>query len=241
LKNELQKNIIESDAYVFDFLHTLVDVNKDRSEWWKTIKEMGFDCNKDLQVIWETNAFDGSETPSLISSPTYDEWKSQNIYSLVQMSGVPNSLLDDITKKLLEIDKIWNVESTSGSIELLAFLKKQGKKVGVCSNWDYSLNNYLLQTKLPSFDATVTSAEVGARKPHRIPFITICDKLCVSPTKATIIGDSWTADIIGALRVGLNPIWINKNKFVNPLPKLVMDFPNLEDLLIWFKGELEYK
>lgn len=234
---ELQKNIIASDAYIFDFLHTLVDVNKDRPELWETIKGMGFDCNKELQKIWELNAFDGSETPSFISSPTYDEWKSQNIYSLAKMSGVPNYLLDDVTKKLIEKDKIWAVEFTGGAIELLTFLKKQGKKIGICSNWDYSLDNYLLQAKLPKFDAVVTSAEVGARKPHQIPFVTICERLSVSPEKATLIGDSWTADIVGALRVGLNPIWINKIKFINPLPALVMDFSNLEDLLIWLKRE----
>jgi putative hydrolase of the HAD superfamily len=102
-------------------------------------------------------------------------------------------------------------------VDLVGRLRERGLRVGVCSNWDYDLEPYLAAAGLPSFDAVVTSREVGARKPHPEPFEEVAHRLGVSTSAIVFIGDSRNADIAGALRVGMSAMWLDgKNETLLP-------------------------
>ena len=53
-------------------------------------------------------------------------------------------------------------------------------------------------------DALVVSEQAGVSKPDPAIFQIALDRLAVSPAEAVMIGDSWTADIVGRARRG-NP------------------------------------
>lgn len=91
------------------------------------------------------------------------------------------------------------------------------------------------RAELLHFDAITISWQVGARKPNAAIFHDICSKLDMRPAEAVHIGDSWSADVVGAIRVGLMPVWIHREAATNQLPHHVAAFETLQA----FKSELE--
>ncbi|HEV3484500.1 MAG TPA: HAD-IA family hydrolase [Vicinamibacterales bacterium] len=65
-------------------------------------------------------------------------------------------------------------------------------------------------------DALVVSEEVGVSKPHPKIFEVALDRVGVRADEAVMIGDSWSADIAGALAVGIRPIWFNRHRQARP-------------------------
>lgn len=234
-KNRILENkIFGAEAFVFDFFKTLVEVDIDTPEMWETLNNMGFQCFHELQKVWESDAFDGSTTPSKSSNPDYRSWRYDNLRSFVLSSGVPNINVDVITKLLIDIDRTWTVKPILYANDLLMVLKKANKMIGLCSNWDYELEPYINQAGFCGFDAVTSSAVIGARKPNRILFEETCNYLNISPLKAVFIGDNWSTDIVGAIRVGMTPVWIKGgNKKKNPLPEIVLDFENIGEFYKW--------
>lgn len=62
------------------------------------------------------------------------------------------------------------------------------------------------------FDTTLISGEVGIGKPDCRIFKMALNTLAASPSEAVMVGDSLTRDILGAQRVGLKGIWLNRSR-----------------------------
>ena len=71
-------------------------------------------------------------------------------------------------------------------------------------------------------DALIVSEEVGLSKPHPRIFQVALDRLRVRAGEAVMIGDSWSADIVGARGVGIRPIWFNRNRQPRPEPDVAV-------------------
>lgn len=80
------------------------------------------------------------------------------------------------------------------------------------------------------FKCLVTSEEVGCEKPDRRFFKAACRMARCRPEEAIVIGDSWTADILGARRAGLRAIYIHPGPFSKSLPRGVLRASSLEDI-----------
>ncbi|HYT74441.1 MAG TPA: HAD-IA family hydrolase [Vicinamibacterales bacterium] len=65
-------------------------------------------------------------------------------------------------------------------------------------------------------DALVVSEEAGIAKPDPAIFHIALERLGVSALDAVMIGDSWSADVVGATRAGIRAIWFNP--FRKPMP-----------------------
>lgn len=57
-----------------------------------------------------------------------------------------------------------------------------------------------------------TPAGSGKRKPDASRFEAVNTKLQVAPNRCVMVGDSWSRDIDGALRVGWRAVWINSSE-----------------------------
>ena len=66
-------------------------------------------------------------------------------------------------------------------------------------------------------DALIVSEEAGVSKPDPAIFTIALDRLGAAAGDAVMIGDSWTADIEGALAAGVRAIWFNR--FQRPRPR----------------------
>jgi HAD superfamily hydrolase (TIGR01549 family) len=73
----------------------------------------------------------------------------------------------------------------------------------------------------PLIDGLVVSEAVGAAKPDRRIFEAALAAADAPPERAVMLGDSWGSDIVGALGVGVRPVWFNRFSLPRPGPPLV--------------------
>jgi len=87
--------------------------------------------------------------------------------------------------------------------------------LGVISNWNLTreLDDVLEKHGLLSyFDCTISSKDIGYEKPHPNIFSYILEKMCLMPSEAYYVGDSYIEDVLGALNMGINPIYVTRTQ-----------------------------
>lgn len=89
--------------------------------------------------------------------------------------------------------------------------KKLGKIVGIVSNWDSRLFGICEGLGLkPYLDFILASAVVGSAKPHPRIFQEALKQARVLPEEALHIGDSLQDDVLGAQKVGIKAIFLDR-------------------------------
>lgn len=107
--------------------------------------------------------------------------------------------------------------AVEGAADLVAAVRRRAR-VGVVSN------NLIEETRdklrfcriAPLVDAVVVSGDEGISKPDPRIFGIALQRLGVAPEQAVMFGDSWAADIVGAARAGIRPIWFNPRRRPRP-------------------------
>ena len=95
---------------------------------------------------------------------------------------------------------------------ILDKLRKDGYKLGLLSNGDaksqYDKINYC---KLPEeFDEIIVTGDYGISKPNPEIFKIMANKLGVKPEECIYIGDTFSTDILGAIKANMIPVWITQ-------------------------------
>ncbi|MBI3306845.1 MAG: HAD-IA family hydrolase [Candidatus Omnitrophica bacterium] len=119
---------------------------------------------------------------------------------------------------------------------VLAELKKQGKKLGIVSNWDSRLFKLCSGLGLEKyFDFVIASAVFGAAKPSPKIFEEALKKAGVLPHEAVHVGDSLEDDIHGAKRLGIEAVLIDRSVSGKPRDREkflhIKTITHLEELL----------
>jgi HAD superfamily hydrolase (TIGR01549 family) len=86
---------------------------------------------------------------------------------------------------------------------------------------------FLQMTEL--VDALITSEDVGVPKPDPRIFHAALQQLEARPEETVLVGDNWHADVLGALAVGIRPLWLNRLGTPRPLAA-VAEITSLEPL-----------
>ena len=90
-------------------------------------------------------------------------------------------------------------------------LAAAGIRMAVVSNWLWGGPELLHDLELARhFEALVISARVGYQKPHAGIFEHALEVMGVAPGRAVHVGDNYQADVVGARRVGITPILIDR-------------------------------
>ena len=77
----------------------------------------------------------------------------------------------------------------------------------------------LIQSGLKKyFDKVIISEEVGAQKPHRKIFEHAVKSMNAPKKKSLMIGDSWDADIVGAMQFGMDQVYYSPITHKIPVP-----------------------
>jgi FMN phosphatase YigB (HAD superfamily) len=79
--------------------------------------------------------------------------------------------------------------------------KDQGVKVAVLTNGNANLTTCPVLGQYVSM--TIGAGEVGAMKPSPVPFVAMCQKAGVVPSRMLFVGDSYENDVLGAAKVGI--------------------------------------
>ena len=64
------------------------------------------------------------------------------------------------------------------------------------------------------------SEDAGVSKPDPGIFMMALDALGTPPAEAVMVGDSWSADVIGARAAGIRAVWFNPHRLPSPEPGL---------------------
>ncbi len=124
----------------------------------------------------------------------------------------------------------------SGVVEILDFLKSNGKKIALASSTRrQTVINQLRDAKiLDYFDEVITGDMVTKSKPEPDIFLLACEKIGVEPNRAYAIEDSYNG-IRAAYRGGLKPIMVPDllpaNREMREMAEAVID--SLDDVVIY--------
>lgn len=96
-----------------------------------------------------------------------------------------------------------------GALDVLAELKRQGKRIGIVSNWDERLFHLCNGMEIDRHvDFILASTVVGTSKPGARIFEEALSRAGVDAHRSVHVGDSLEDDVLGAHRVGIQPIWL---------------------------------
>jgi putative hydrolase of the HAD superfamily len=99
-------------------------------------------------------------------------------------------------------------------VAVLAELRAHRVTLAICSNWDWDLTEAVEGAGLSSaVDLIVSSAWVGARKPHPRIYRHMLDELAIDPDEAVFIGDTWACDVAGPRETGMRAVYLRRSHF----------------------------
>ena len=131
------------------------------------------------------------------------------------------------------------MEGARAAIDGVAAL---GLRCAVVSNSDGRAEWHLEHTGTrEGLEFVIDSAIVGVEKPDPRIFQIALDRLGCRRDEVVMVGDSWPADVAGAIAAGIRPIWFNPLRKPRPEPSIAVDeihaLEPIEDALrVIFKG-----
>jgi FMN hydrolase / 5-amino-6-(5-phospho-D-ribitylamino)uracil phosphatase len=109
-----------------------------------------------------------------------------------------------------------------GMIELVRDLKSRGIPVAVISNSEGRLAELVAELNWSdAFDVVVDSGRLGIDKPDPRIFAHAGEALAVSLGDLLHVGDSWEADVLGAVAAGASAVWFDGRHRARALPENV--------------------
>lgn len=114
------------------------------------------------------------------------------------------------------ITELWNSQNSApvaikGALEAVSALKSRGFEIGLLSDiWSpyYAGVEKAIPEIIAAADSIVLSYKTGIRKPAKDNFLRSLSELGVQPNEAVMIGDTYTHDILPALQLGMNAVWV---------------------------------
>jgi putative hydrolase of the HAD superfamily len=120
--------------------------------------------------------------------------------------------------------------------QLLAELRSNGIRLGLLSNTEAIVTRFDLERLRlgDSFDAVVLSSEAGTEKPSTDIYRAAMEQLRVGPDESVMVGDNWSTDVEGALRVGMRALHLDQKAasgaITVPADRVVSVHPDLASI-----------
>jgi putative hydrolase of the HAD superfamily len=148
-----------------------------------------------------------------------DEARIERFRRLLAQSGV--SADDDLLARIAAGYRRSYLDARApidGARDLLAALEGRVKIGVVSNNLLEEQREKMRHCGLDAYvDALIVSEEAGVSKPDPAIFAIALERVGAAAGDAVMIGDSWAADIQGAIAAGVRAIWFNR--FNRPLPR----------------------
>jgi putative hydrolase of the HAD superfamily len=199
-------------AVIFDFYNTLAESPAWGPSWQEMVAEIGFDLPADVQDRWWNDGVDGIEHDEHSQSRDhYVAWQQLRLRGMLDECGVPAASQDVLIERARAIGAHRHITAYDETQAVLGELRARGVTLAICSNWDWDLDEAIEAAGLTgAVDVIVSSAWVGARKPHRRMYDAVLDKIDVSPADALFVGDTWSCDVEGPRAAGLVPLYLRR-------------------------------
>jgi len=218
-------------AVFFDFYNTLVSFDPPRQELQVTAcREFGIALNpkavpRGYWIADDLMSRENARSP-INKRPLQEELAFWADYEaiILKTAGVEVSkeLALQIFTRLRQLDR--RLILFDDVLPILGVLKGRGIALGLVSNLSRGLDGHCNELGLtPYVDFAITSAEIGAEKPHPPIFLVALERARVSASEAIHIGDQYHSDVLGAKGVGINPLLLDRDGFwegINDCPRI---------------------
>ena len=214
-------------AVLFDLDDTLIDLQYARRHGLRAIQEILPDLKRvpleDLELAHdeELNATYPRTLNGSLSAEEAGHIQIRGICRRYDLVGIRVTEAADAYAQAQQ----FNSRLIPGVEELFDALRGWAK-IGVITNGGPLQRNKLELFDLFPLDALAISEEVGAVKPDPAIFRYALAELGVQ--KATMIGDSWENDVLGAIGSGISAIWLNRYRRTCPDPSLAVEINGFE-------------
>lgn len=198
-------------AVLFDFYGTLA-----RATRWvsadEVLSEHGYTLTDEHRAIYFADGLDGVEHDEHSQSREhYVAWQHERTLAMLAASDVHPGEYETIVEKLHIGASNRQLDPYDEVANVLAELRQCGIRIVICSNWDWDLREAVDESGLTdAVDAMVSSAWVGARKPHPRIFAAALAETGVPTDEVLFVGDTWGPDVEGPLAVGLRPLYLRR-------------------------------
>jgi len=202
-------------AVILDFYGTLAETPDWGPSWSELVASVGYELPDDVRDRWWNDGLDGTEHDEHSRSRDhYVAWQQARIRGMLDDCGVPRATQDELIARVREIGAHRSMRAYEEVPEVLAELRARGLTLAVCSNWDWDLLEAMDAAGLSaSVDVVVSSAWVGARKPHPRMYDAVLTRTGVAPDDALFVGDTWTCDVDGPRAAGLRTVYLRRMHF----------------------------
>ena len=224
----MQKGTFVSTAVLFDLDDTLIDLQYARRHGLRAVQEILPELKRvpleELELVHDEE-LKANYLRTLGDSLSDEEARLEHMCGICRRYGLETSRAADAADAYVR-EQQSNPRLVPGVEELFEALRGR-MKIGVVTNG----RSRYQRDKLEFFDllpleAVAISEEVGAVKPDPEIFRYALAEL--GEQKATMIGDSWEHDVLGATGVGMDAIWLNRYRRPCPDPSLAVEIAGFE-------------
>jgi YjjG family noncanonical pyrimidine nucleotidase len=196
----------------FDLDHTLWDFDKNSELAFATIFEkhkLNVDLSEFIKSYVPINQhYWKLYQQNRISHEDLRYYRLKDVFDLLQ-----HDVSDDLIALISE-DYIYflpeNNHLFDGAIELLDYLKPNYKLHIITNGFASVQAKKIKNANLDSYFETITNSEMaGEKKPHQHIFNYALKQANASKSESLMIGDSYEADILGAIDAGLDVVFFN--------------------------------
>ena len=198
----------------FDLDHTLWDFEKNSALTFKLIfSKLNFKVEIDdflayynpiNQKCWKLYRENKISQKELRLQRLIQTFNSMNIQiKQNELNEISNLYIENLSKFTHLFD---------GANDLLKHLKKN-YRLHIITNGFHKVQNFKIKNSglKPYFNFIFTAEKVGFKKPHPKIFETAMNNAGSTPYKSLMIGDSFEADIKGALKLGMQALHFNSH------------------------------
>jgi putative hydrolase of the HAD superfamily len=197
---------------ILDFYGTLAETPDWGPSWDDVLAELGYTLPDDVRERWWHDGIDGTEHDEhSVSRDHYVAWQQSRLRNMLTDCSVSSRDQDRFIERVREISGHRHIRAFAEVHTTLAALRERGLVLAICSNWDWDLDEAVESAGLAdTVDVLISSAWVGARKPHPRIYAHTLERLGVDADDAVFVGDTWSCDVDGPRAAGIRAVYLRR-------------------------------
>ncbi len=196
----------------FDLDHTLWDFEKNSGlAFEKIFQELNFDIDSEVFMgiynpinvaYWKLYERNEIDQETLRINRVKDSFEALNyVITSDEIDAISNLFIDYLTS---------NNHLIEGTIETLEYLKEKYVLHIITNGFSFVQDVKLQKSDLDKYFVTITNSEsAGHKKPHENIFKHALSVANAEKNQSIMIGDSFEADVLGALNFGIKAVYFN--------------------------------